>query len=74
MRFCLGQEYAGKKDSAKIAHVVQVEDDGHKAWIEVRDQDGVLLDNSWATYAQFIGYWVGADNYLGRFTVNYDVR
>ena len=57
MRFAIGQKYESKKHPHKIAEVLQLDDEGRKAWVDVRDADGALLDSAWVVYSQFSENW-----------------
>jgi hypothetical protein len=56
-RFAVGQKYVGKSPPHRTAEVAQIEDEGRKAWVDVRDPDGSLKQSDWVTHAQFINYW-----------------
>ena len=57
MRFAIGQKYESKKYPHKIAEVLQLDDEGRKAWVDVRDPDGALIDSAWVVYSQFSENW-----------------
>lgn len=57
LRFAEGERYISKRAPHKIAEVMQVEDDGRKAWVDVRTMNNVLLTSNWVVYAQFINNW-----------------
>jgi transcriptional regulator with XRE-family HTH domain len=58
-KFAIGQKYRSNKKPLRIAEVMQLEADsnGWKAWIDVRDEHGVLLQSDWVNYALFSGHW-----------------
>lgn len=56
-RFEVGQKFMGKNTQAYIAEVIQVADEGRKAWVDLRTPDGTLWDSAWVVYAQFSQNW-----------------
>jgi transcriptional regulator with XRE-family HTH domain len=60
VRFAVGQKFVGRRPPHRRAEVVQVADEGRKAWVEVRTPDGVLLDGAWVLAAQFTQHWTVA--------------
>ncbi len=64
MRFVLGQKYVSKSDPGHFAHVVQLDDDGRAAWVQLSNAAGDLVqDADRVVYMQFSAHWtlVGAD-------------
>lgn len=58
MRFKTGQKYRGKHQQGLTAEVQQLDDDGRRGWVEVRDEEGKLIGlGEWVVYAQFIEHW-----------------
>ena len=58
MRFVLGQKYVSNKEASLFAEVAQLDDDGHAAWVQLRNSDGEpLKEGERVVYAQFIRYW-----------------
>jgi transcriptional regulator with XRE-family HTH domain len=55
-RFKIGQKWSGE-NTFFVAEVIQIDDEGHKAWVEVRDNAGQLLSNDWVVMAQFREAW-----------------
>ncbi|HEX2593600.1 MAG TPA: helix-turn-helix domain-containing protein [Rhizomicrobium sp.] len=56
-RFVVGQRFIGKSPPHRRAEIVQIADDGRKAWVDVRTSDGLLIDSAWVTFAQFNQHW-----------------
>lgn len=56
-RFQVGQKFVGIKPPHRLAEVVQIADEGRKAWVDVRNPDGALLDSAWVVAAQFLQNW-----------------
>lgn len=58
MRFEVGQRYVSEATPGLIAHVVQIEDEGRKASVELRHPNGTLERTAMPVdYAQFSGFW-----------------
>jgi transcriptional regulator with XRE-family HTH domain len=57
LRFTVGQRFVGKRFPHRRAEVLQIADDGRKAWVEVRTPEGVLIDSAWVTSVQFNQNW-----------------
>jgi transcriptional regulator with XRE-family HTH domain len=57
LRFSVGQKFVGKNPPHRTAEVIQVADDGRKAWVDVRSPEGALLDSAWVAAAQFVQAW-----------------
>lgn len=55
--FSLEQRYTSKQPPHKTARIAQIADNGRKAWVELRNQDGALIKGQWAEYTQFIENW-----------------
>ena len=62
MGFEVGQKYVSKNDPARIGSVVKLDDGDRRAWIEMRNPEGDLLDSAWVVYVQFIGAWTLLSN------------
>lgn len=58
-KFAIGQKYRSIKKPFRIAEVMQLdaESNGWKAWVDVRDEHGALLQSDWVNYALFSGHW-----------------
>ncbi len=57
LRFEVGQKFIGKKPPHRRAEVVQIANEGRKAWVDVRTPDGILLNSAWVVAAQFNQHW-----------------
>jgi transcriptional regulator with XRE-family HTH domain len=59
MKFVIGQKYRANKKPLRTAEVMQLDADsnGWKAWVDMRDEHGALLQSDWVNYAQFSGNW-----------------
>lgn len=57
LRFEVGQKFMNKRPPHKVTEVIQIADDGRKAWVDLRTPDGTLWQSSWVTFAQFIEHW-----------------
>jgi hypothetical protein len=58
MRFEVGQQYVSEATPGLVAHVVQTEDLGSKAAVELRLPDGTLERSAQRVeYVQFSGCW-----------------
>lgn len=56
-RFVVGERYASKRPPHKVAEVVQVADEGRKAWVDVQSPEGVHLDSAWVVMPVFSQHW-----------------
>ncbi len=59
IKFAIGQKYRANKKPLRTAEVMQLDADsnGWKAWVDMRDEHGALLQSDWVNYAQFSGNW-----------------
>jgi transcriptional regulator with XRE-family HTH domain len=58
LRFELHQRYIGKNSGDKIAEVIQIDDEGRKACVQVRNlDDELLVDGDWVFHLQFLNAW-----------------
>jgi transcriptional regulator with XRE-family HTH domain len=56
-RFAVGQKWWGENTSS-IAEVIQIDDEGRKGLVEVRDDTGRVIATDWAVMAQFRNEWM----------------
>ncbi len=58
MRFFIGQKYVSNHNPNHFAQVVQLDDEGRAAFVELRNaSDELLKDNSRVVHNQFITNW-----------------
>jgi hypothetical protein len=57
MHFAVGQKFKSKKLPVRTLEVTQVADAGRKAWVEMRDEKGTSLEDSWVLWPEILANW-----------------
>jgi hypothetical protein len=60
-RFELGLHYLSPSQARRIAHVLEVRDEGAQAFVEIRTTEGFPVCSAWVDSEQFLRHWVPAD-------------
>lgn len=56
-RFVVGQRYVSKRPPHKYIEIVQVADDGRRAWVDRRTKEGALVESTWVILGPFLQNW-----------------
>jgi hypothetical protein len=57
MSFQIGQRYQSPSHARRTAAVVHIGNAGSKAFVEIRADDGSMVNSGWVDFEQFGNHW-----------------